>query len=95
VSEPARDGARFVVHGRVQGVGFRWFARRTARTLGLTGWVRNHEDGAVEIEAVGSAEALARFREELRRGPGHSWVSDLEERELAPVPSFDDFEIVP
>lgn len=88
-------GARFVVHGRVQGVGFRYFARRAARALGLKGWVRNREDGAVEVVATGGAEALASLRRELLRGPGYAHVERLEEQALDASSRFDDFEIVP
>ncbi len=60
---------RFVVSGRVQGVGFRWFVRNAARELGLTGWVRNLADGRVEAEASGPPEALDAFERRLREGP--------------------------
>ena len=60
---------RFLVSGRVQGVGFRYFARRVAGRLGLVGWVRNLPDGSVEAVAEGSPEELARFHSELRLGP--------------------------
>jgi acylphosphatase len=74
---------RYLVSGRVQGVGFRWFAREAARGLGLRGAVRNLVDGRVEAHAAGPAEALARFAETLRRGPRGSWVVELVEEELA------------
>ena len=47
---------RFVIRGRVQGVGFRWFVEREAHILGITGWVRNNDDGSVEVLAVGAPE---------------------------------------
>ncbi len=50
----------------MQGVGFRWFAQETAESLGLTGWVRNREDGAVEAEAQGTEDALDEFVERLK-----------------------------
>lgn len=65
----AMEGLRFVVLGRVQGVWFRAFTREQATELGLAGWVRNREDGAVEGEAWGTAAALEVFRERLRQGP--------------------------
>lgn len=62
---------RYVVSGLVQGVGFRWTAQRVARSLGITGTVRNLPDGTVEIEAHGGPEALEGLREALRtRMPG-------------------------
>jgi acylphosphatase len=59
----------FLIQGRVQGVGFRWFVHREASELELRGWVRNTEDGDVEVVASGSADDLAELRESLRRGP--------------------------
>lgn len=57
------------VSGRVQGVGYRWFVINEARRLGLRGWVRNTADGSVELEAAGSASAIATLRERLIVGP--------------------------
>lgn len=59
-----------MVHGRVQGVGFRYFVVREAQQLGLTGWVRNRPDGTVETEAVGDEATLERFVAAVRKGPG-------------------------
>lgn len=59
-----------VVSGRVQGVGFRFFARRAAGETGVKGWVRNLPDGSVETLAEGEAEAVTRYLERLREGPG-------------------------
>jgi acylphosphatase len=60
---------RFVLTGRVQGVGFRWFAQESARVEGLGGWVRNQFDGSVEVFAEGDRDSMARFEARLRRGP--------------------------
>jgi acylphosphatase len=65
---------RFVVIGHVQGVGFRMFAVDAARAEGLTGWVQNRPDGAVEIVAEGDRDAVWRFEARIRRGPGRSRV---------------------
>lgn len=67
--------ARFAVSGRVQGVGYRWFVDRTARELGIRGWVRNAPDGSVEAVAAGSDYALEAFDAALRRGPVGSRVA--------------------
>ena len=72
---------RAVVKGRVQGVGFRWFAERAARELGVRGWVRNLPDGTVETLAAGDDAALARFRAALTSGPPASSVDAVEESE--------------
>jgi acylphosphatase len=65
------------IFGDVQGVGFRFFAERHARQLGLEGYVRNRYDGAVEVEAEGPAPALEQFLNELRHGPRLARVQDV------------------
>jgi len=65
------------IFGDVQGVGFRFFAERQARRLGLDGWVRNRYDGAVEVQAEGSYAALEQFLNDLRRGPRAARVQDV------------------
>ena len=72
----------FQVRGRVQGVGFRWFVQREAAGLGLHGWVRNTEDGDVDVVASGTADELERLRTSLRRGPRGSRVDNLLEKHL-------------
>jgi acylphosphatase len=72
----------FLIKGRVQGVGFRWFVQREASELDLRGWVRNTEDGDVEVVASGSATDLAELRASLRRGPRGSRVDNLIEHYL-------------
>ena len=64
-----RLARRYVIHGRVQGIGFRFFTRTAAGREGVYGWVRNVPDGRVEIEAEGEAEALERFEHHIRHGP--------------------------
>jgi acylphosphatase len=73
----------FLIQGRVQGVGFRWFVHREASELELRGWVRNTEDGEVEVVAAGSDADLAELRASLRRGPRGSRVDHLVEHQLA------------
>ena len=83
---------RATVTGRVQGVGFRFFAERAARELGVRGWVRNLPNGAVEAVAEGEEEAIDRFFERLRKGPQGSRVERLAEEELS-AGGFSSFEI--
>ena len=66
-----------LVLGEVQGVGFRYSATWRAKSLGITGWVRNLDDGSVEIWAEGGEEDLKEFVAWLREGPSGSWVRDL------------------
>jgi acylphosphatase len=66
-----------IVTGRVQGVGFRWFVRETARRVGLAGWVYNRPDGAVELAAEGDDESVALLRKAVRSGPPGAWVDDV------------------
>ena len=71
----------FKVHGRVQGVGFRWWAQRQARTLGLRGTVRNCADGTVEIAFAGANDSVAEMCARLLSGPSGAQVSRLEDQE--------------
>jgi acylphosphatase len=73
----------YMIRGRVQGVGFRWFVQREAAELGLRGWVRNTADGQVELVAAGSAERLAELKAALERGSRGSRVDAVVEHELA------------
>jgi acylphosphatase len=80
-SGPPEGGERrrYEVTGRVQGVGFRWWAAREARALGLRGTVRNRADGAVELEAAGPSDALSRLRDRLEAGPRGARVERVSE----------------
>jgi acylphosphatase len=84
---------RFVVSGRVQGVGFRFFADEAARVEGLSGWVRNLPDGRVEARAEGDREAVERFGRRLARGPGGARVDRIETLEEVPDGRIRSFEI--
>ena len=81
---------RVVLSGRVQGVGFRAWTERTARSLGLSGWVRNRRDGSVEAVFAGPAEIVDDMIGRCRRGPDHARVEVLERHEEseAPPPGF-------
>jgi len=70
--------AIFRVRGRVQGVGFRHFARTEAQALGLAGWVRNDPDGAVSGEVAGDPSRLEALRDRLALGPAFGRVSGLD-----------------
>ena len=65
---------QIVVRGRVQGVGFRYFARQRAEAHGVSGFVRNQPDGSVELHAEGPAEAMGAFEADMRRGPSFGTV---------------------
>jgi len=83
---------RVTVAGRVQGVGFRFFAERAARELGVTGWVRNLPDGKVESLAEGEEDAVARYLERLREGPRLGRVTEVLIEDVI-IGGFDSFEI--
>ena len=83
----------FLIQGRVQGVGFRWYVHREASELDLRGWVRNTEDGDVEVVASGALDDLAELRASLKRGPRGSRVDRviehyLDEKEAKGLDSF-------
>jgi acylphosphatase len=81
---------RFVVSGRVQGVGFRWFTLEAARREGAMGWVRNLPDGRVEALLEGDAEAITRVERAIRSGPRGARVEqvDVDDQEVGGYRSF-------
>ncbi len=86
-------GLSAVVHGQVQGVGFRYFAKTRADNLGLNGWVCNLGDGTVEIMAVGNPSDLERFLQEVNRGPLGSWVEKVDFQWIEEPSSYTGFNI--
>jgi acylphosphatase len=84
---------RYIVRGRVQGVGFRWFVDFEARQLGLSGWVRNREDGTVEVLAMGTEEQLAVLHQKLQKGPRAARVDAVLESPAEPVDGLKTFGI--
>jgi acylphosphatase len=92
-AEKATEARRFIVRGRVQGVGFRWFVEREARMLGIAGWVRNNSDGSVEVLAVGTRDQLIGLRSKLQQGPRASRVDEVAESEAKPVDGLTTFRI--
>lgn len=69
---------RYMVSGRVQGVGYRYFAMRAADALGISGFVRNLVDGRVEVVGEGPEEVLAEFEQKLRQGPAFAAVDSVD-----------------
>ncbi len=86
------EARHLLIEGRVQGVGYRYFACQAAIRLGLKGWVRNLADGRVEGLAEGKPEDLDAWVSELRRGPAHSAVKRIDQETVA-VHGFTGFEI--
>jgi len=84
---------RYIVRGRVQGVGFRWFVDFEAQQLGLAGWVRNLPDGTVEVLAMGTEEQLASFHKKLQKGPRAARVDEVLESPAEPVDGLKTFGI--
>ena len=74
----AQIARRYLITGMVQGVGYRAFAERCAREIGVTGWARNRDDGGVEVHANGTVERLADFEARLRQGPRWAQVRGVE-----------------
>ena len=75
---------RYVVRGRVQGVGYRYFVVKWAEELGVSGFVRNQPDGSVEVFAEAGDEVLGSFEGRLRQGPSFSRVEDVERLAISP-----------
>ena len=85
-----RVARRFVISGRVQGVGFRWFTQEAAAREGAVGWVRNLPDGRVEALIEGDEETVARMERAIRSGPRGARVDDVfvDEYEVGGYRSF-------
>ena len=88
-----RVARRYVIAGRVQGVGFRWFTHDTAAREGVHGWVRNLADSSVEVLAEGDAASVDRLEAAVRRGPASARVEQVDVEELAPAGRAAGFEI--
>jgi acylphosphatase len=89
----AKAARKYRISGRVQGVGFRYFAERAARGLGLAGYVKNCPDGTVEVYAIGDVPALEVFRHRLSEGPRSAWVEAVEESEMPVNERYHEFSI--
>ena len=92
-TEKPTEARRFLVRGRVQGVGFRWFVEREAHILGIAGWVRNNHDGSVEVLAQGTRDQLSGLHGRLREGPRAARVDAVEVSEARPVDGLKSFRI--
>src|SRR5690348_12081600 len=92
-TEKQIETRKFVIRGRVQGVGFRWFVEREAHMLGIAGWVRNNHDGSVEVLAMGTRDQLLGLGSRLRQGPRAARVDDVEESEAKTVAGLNTFRI--
>jgi len=84
---------RYLIEGRVQGVGFRHFTRKAARELGLSGFVRNLPDGSVEAVAAGPGEALEALERHLRQGPPASRVDTVQVVDVPNEPGDAEFSV--
>jgi acylphosphatase len=84
---------RYVIGGRVQGVGFRYFTQTAAVREGVYGWVRNAPDGTVEIEAEGEAEAVERFERRIRQGPAGARIEAVDATDSLPSHHNTGFEV--
>ncbi len=88
-----RIHVKMIVHGRVQGVGFRYTTQMIAQQLGITGWVRNAYDGTVHIEAEGEEPLMKQFVAKIKEGPRFSEVTHVEEVYLDESGGFHFFDI--
>ena len=88
-----RVARRYVITGRVQGVGFRYFTQDAALREGVTGWVRNLPDGRVEALVEGDAEAVARIERALRSGPRGARVDRVYVDDEEPTGAYTTFSV--
>jgi acylphosphatase len=92
-SNTAQARLHAIVHGRVQGVSFRYYTIQAANRLGLTGWVANRWDGTVEAVAEGPRDKLGELLTFLHRGPTSAWVEGVDANWQAPTGEFQDFKV--
>ena len=88
-----RVARRFVVSGRVQGVGFRYFTQDTAQREGVTGWVRNLPDARVELHVTGDEQEVRAFLDQVAQSELHSLIREQTEHKLSEPVAARGFEI--
>ncbi len=89
----AKELRHIVIHGKVQGVGYRFFATRVARRLGLKGWIQNNRDGSVEAMVEGEKAAIDDWLEELREGPRYAEVTKVDQETKEFTGRLGDFDV--
>ena len=88
-----KEARHLIIHGKVQGVGFRFFATRVARRLGLKGWIENQRDGSVEAMVEGESEAIEEWLGELREGPRFAEVVKIDQQRKEFSGRLGDFDV--
>ena len=81
------------IHGKVQGVGYRFFATRVARRMGLKGWIQNNRDGTVEALVEGEKKAIDEWLEELKEGPRYAEVTSIDQESKEFTGKLPDFDV--
>ena len=84
----------YTVQGQVQGVNFRSFTQKQARSIGVTGFVKNASDGSVQGEAQGTDDAIKRFVQHINKGPSTASVSGVEHAEISTKPDESGFSVI-
>jgi acylphosphatase len=84
----------FIIKGYVQGVGFRYFVSYTAKLYDLTGWIKNCDDGSVQMEAQGKKDSLEEFINKIKIGNGFCEIEDIFINEIKPVKNERNFKII-
>ena len=88
-----KEARHLTIHGKVQGVGFRFFATRVARRLGLKGWIENQRDGSVEAQVEGESQSIDEWLKELREGPRFAEVSKIDQERREFTGKLGDFDV--
>ena len=94
-NSPPACAVHLTVSGRVQGVGFRWFVVQEAEVAGVTGWVRNLQDGRVEVWIEGERQAVETLAQAVAHGPRHARVTEVERRQERPTGRYRAFGVEP